>query len=194
MTTTLFFLVLTVLWPVQALWPLPRQLQTGSTPLVLSPQFGIEIKFDGAPADLLAAVAQTCHYLETDKLERLVVGRGAADAERIQGAKVLSSLALSLVGSTGVRSISEEAVDDIEGRDEAYTLRVPADGTAASLTAGSMLGLYRGLTTFAQLWYESRGTTYTLDAPIDIQDSPAYVSAFCFMLVRLRIIIIIMIV
>ena len=178
--------------PVQALWPLPRQLHTGSTPLVLSPDFHIEVTFDGAPADLLAAVTQTCQYLETDRLERLVVGRGAADVDSIRGAKALPSLAVSLLqtaaGGERVRSIAEEAVDDIETRDEAYVLSVPADGSAASLMANSTLGLYRGLTTFAQLWYESCGATYTLEAPIDIQDSPAFVLYFCSSGTRLALV------
>ena len=49
------------------------------------------------------------------------------------------------------------------------------------LSANTTLGLFRGLTTFGQLWYDWDGTTYTLEAPINIVDSPAYVSAFRIM-------------
>ncbi|KAJ2926079.1 hypothetical protein H1R20_g11013, partial [Candolleomyces eurysporus] len=72
------------------------------------------------------------------------------------------------------KSISEEAVAAIESRAEAYTLTVPADGSEAVLTASSSLGLFRGLTTFGQLWYDLDGATYSLQAPISINDSPAY--------------------
>jgi len=63
---------------------------------------------------------------------------------------------------------------DIESRVEGYTLTIPADGSAASLKANSTLGLFRGLTTFGQFWYDLQGTTYTLAAPFNIVDSPAY--------------------
>jgi hexosaminidase len=148
---------------------------------VLSPQFQIELDINPAPPDLLAAISQTSTYLQNDKLERLVVGRGATDAAAIQGANTLPSLMLSLASGVPVRSISAEAVDPLESRDEGYTLSVPDDGTCATLKANSTLGLFRGLTTFAQLWYDSDGTTYTLDAPIQIADAPAFVRVVrCF--------------
>ena len=68
---------------------------------------------------------------------------------------------------------------------------VPADGSRAVLGARSMLGLFRGLNTFAQLCvsHDCGGDTldrdgeggvvmYRLSAPvaINIKDSPAYVS------------------
>jgi hexosaminidase len=109
-------------------------------------------------------------------LERLVIGRGANDASAIKSAKQLSSLTVSLTSTNGkVLSISEEAMGLLESRDEAYSLTVPGDGSAASLTANSTLGLFRGLTTFGQLWYEYGGATYTLEAPIKIHDAPTYV-------------------
>jgi hexosaminidase len=53
-------------------------------------------------------------------------------------------------------------------------LTVPADGSAATLKANSTLGLFRGLTTFGQLWYDLDNMTYTIEAPISITDAPAY--------------------
>lgn len=173
----LFLAVAISLSSTSALWPLPKSLKTGSSALTLGSNFHINLSVKNAPADLQAAVLQTNQYLKTDNLGRLVVGRGSVDASAIKGAKKLSALTVSLdSGAKGpVRSISAEAVDPLESRDEAYTLTVPGDGSAATLTANSTLGLYRGLTTFGQLWYEYNGAVYTIEAPIDIEDAPAYV-------------------
>lgn len=75
-----------------------------------------------------------------------------------------------------MNSIAEESVKEITSRSEGYTLSIPADGSSAVLTANSTLGLFRGLTTFEQLWYYYSGTIYTLEAPIQITDEPAFVS------------------
>ena len=163
--------------PAVALWPLPKDLQTGSKALRLAGNFDIQLSVQGAPADLQAAVARTKGYLKTDKLQRLVVGRGENDRAAIKSAKELSSLTVSLTSSGTVRSVSEEAMDALEDRVEGYSLTVPGDGSAATLKANSTLGLLRGLTTFGQLWYEFDDITYTLEAPIQIKDAPAYV---CF--------------
>ncbi|KAF8073544.1 beta-hexosaminidase [Lyophyllum atratum] len=167
--------VLLAVSPTLAVWPVPRQYTTGTTPLRLSPSFSIKLSgVDHAPQDLVAAVARASDQLHNDKLQALVPDRGASSAKVIHGAKALSSLTLSLSSKGKAKSISEEAIVDIESRVEGYTLTIPADGSAASLTANSTLGLFRGLTTFGQLWYEWDGTTYTLEAPFDIVDSPAY--------------------
>jgi len=81
---------------------------------------------------------------------------------------------LSLNKGATVNSITTEAQKPIEDRDEAYTLTVPSTGGSASITANTTLGLLRGLTTFGQLWYSWEGTTYAIDTPIDIVDSPAF--------------------
>lgn len=162
--------------PVSALWPLPKSIQTGTTAIRLAAEFSIQVSLQNAPKDLNDAVSRTTTYLVNDKLERLVVGRGSSDSGAITGAKMLTSLIVSLTSEGGnVRSISDEAKDDLGSRDEAYTLIVPDDGTAATLEANSTLGLFRGLTTFGQLWYEYDGVTYTLEAPVQIHDAPAYV-------------------
>ncbi|KAG6900337.1 hypothetical protein C0993_012294 [Termitomyces sp. T159_Od127] len=161
--------------PALAVWPVPRQYSTGSSPLRLSPSFSI--KFSGInhpPSDLQDAISRTTAYLHKDKLEALVPDRGASSAQIVRSAKTLETLTLSLSTGAHVRSISEEAVADLESRVEGYTLTIPADGSDASLTANSTLGLFRGLTTFGQLWYYLEGTTYTLQAPFDIVDSPAF--------------------
>ncbi|KAG2128830.1 glycoside hydrolase family 20 protein [Suillus cothurnatus] len=159
---------------VQALWPIPTTLETGMSALIISPSFYFDVQIEGPPSDLLDAVTQSQYYLENDKLGRLVVGRGANDTTALASAMTLSNLTLSLTSGATVESISSEAVKPLGTRSEEYALTIPADGSAATLTANSTLGLYRGLTTFNQLFYYYGGTTYTLLAPISITDTPAY--------------------
>jgi hexosaminidase len=159
-----------------SLWPIPRSLQTGSSALILSNSFSIDIQVPNAPKDLTQAAARTHSYLKNDQLGRLVVGRGASDASLLHGAEQLKSLQLTLSNGAGkAKSISAEAIAPIASRSEEYNLVIPSTGGHASLSANSTLGLFRGLSTFEQLWYESNGVLYTLEAPIDITDSPAFV-------------------
>ena len=170
-------LVLTVVLAgnlVEALWPLPRSITNGSTGLVLSPAF--EIRVNGpCPSDLHSAVARTLEYIQNDRHERLVVGRGSVNAAAIKSAKTLPSL---VVSSKDSNTIAAEARAPLGTRDEAYTLNVPSDGSPATLSANSTLGLFRGLTTFSQIWYTYESCIYTVEAPISITDSPAFVRYF----------------
>lgn len=156
---------------VDALWPLPRSFVTGSTGLVLSPTFKIEVK-GPYPGDLQSAVTRTLKYIRNDKLERLVVGRGSVDAAAIESAEQLPSL---VVSSKDSKTIASEARAPLGTRDETYILDIPSDGSPATLSANSTLGLFRGLTTFSQLWYTYDSNIYTVEAPISISDSPAFV-------------------
>ncbi|KAK0487111.1 N-acetylhexosaminidase [Armillaria novae-zelandiae] len=157
-----------------ALWPIPQSITTGSTQLQLSPSFDITVSgVKSPPSDLQDAISRTKHYLANDKLQRLVEGRGASDAQAIKSASHLAKLNLVFQGKNA-SSISEEAVADLESRVDSYTLTVPADGGDATVTANSTLGLFRGLTTFSQLWYDWEGVTYTPEAPLDIADAPVY--------------------
>ncbi|KDQ08352.1 glycoside hydrolase family 20 protein [Botryobasidium botryosum FD-172 SS1] len=156
---------------VAALWPLPRSLQTGSQALTLSSSFSIDTAFT-APSDLQDAISRTLEYINQDKHKRLVVGRGSADASKLKDAPSLNKLNLHL-GSKDALSIAQEAIKPLESRDESYTLIVPASGNA-TLCANSTLGLFRGLTTFSQLWYSFEDAVYTIEAPIAITDKPAY--------------------
>ncbi|CAK5269834.1 unnamed protein product [Mycena citricolor] len=174
--------VLLVLVPhTWALWPMPSTLTTGSAFLVLSPAFQITVNFADPPQDLLNAIAQTKTYLATDNLQRLVPGRGAFNASAIRSAPALTSLVLSLLPSPSphpMLSISAESVKPLGTRSEGYTLSIPSTGRPAVLAANSTLGLFRGLTTFAQFWYslDGEGRTVYLDVgPVDVaRDAPAY--------------------
>ena len=161
--------------PADALWPQPRSLEAGSSTLRLANNFQITVSGHGIPNDLWDAVFRTEAALHKDKLGRLVVGRGAADAKTFAKAKTLSKLKVALDKGAAFKTITSEAQKAPEERDEAYSLTVPADGSPATLTANSSLGLLRGLTTFGQLWYAHDGTTYAVNAPLKIADSPAYV-------------------
>ncbi|KAJ7062316.1 N-acetylhexosaminidase [Mycena amicta] len=160
---------------VLALWPIPTTLTTGTSFLVLSPTFSITVNVPNAPQDLLDAVSRTKSFLATDNLQRLVVDRGASDAPSLKTAAVLPSLTLTLQSTTSALPIASEAVKDFPNRIEGYTLAIPNSGAAAVLSANSTLGLFRGLTTFAQFWYTLNGTVYSNAAPVSIvKDAPAY--------------------
>lgn len=170
-----FLLALALLPGALALWPIPSQLSTGSSSVRLDPGFYLDITIQNPPSDLQQAVQQAQYDLQNDKLGRLVVGRGANDSASLTNAPSLCSLQLSLANGATVNSISTEAIKPYGSRSEEYVLTVPADGSPATLVANSTLGLYRGLTTFGQLWYYYNNVTYTLEAPIAITDAPAYV-------------------
>ena len=162
---------------VEALWPQPRYIMTGSKALRLHEGFTITVTSNPCP-DLSAAIQWTTDYLRTDRLGRLVVGRGSADASVIKDAAQLRTMTVTL--GLGAKTIAEGATAPLERRDESYALLVPADGSPAILTANSALGVYRGLTTFSQLWYTHQQDIYALDLPITIEDSPVYVRSFLF--------------
>ncbi|KAK1230412.1 Glucosamine-6-phosphate isomerase (Glucosamine-6-phosphate deaminase) (GNPDA) (GlcN6P deaminase) [Marasmius sp. AFHP31] len=177
MTRSTLFFVAALVGSSTALWPQPQSITTGSKAVKISSSFDITLEgITNAPQDLLDAIENAKNAIANDKLERLVVGRGSVDADAFGQGAELNELVVSLENVSGdVRSISEEAVDAIENRAEGYTLSVPDDGSAATLTANSTLGLYRGLTTFQQLWYFWDDTVYSVEAPVQITDSPKYV-------------------
>jgi len=160
---------------VMGLWPMPSDLTIGSTALKLSSGFDIVVNIAHAPSDLNDAVGRTKGFLRQDRLQRLTVGRGANDTRNAQAMKSLSSLNISITGKRKTQSIFKETILPWEDRSENYSLTVPSDGSSAVLTAESTLGLFRGLTTFTQLWYQSQSIVYTVEAPIKIiNDAPAY--------------------
>ncbi|KAH8813649.1 beta-hexosaminidase [Flagelloscypha sp. PMI_526] len=149
-------LFVTLIPHATALWPKPKVLNTGTEFLKLSPSF-------------------TVHYLSTDKLERLVPGRGSDDASSVEKAPFLDKLTISLEGGGDWRSIAEESIKPLGQRNEHYSLRITEDGKVAEITAETSLGVLRGLTTFEQLWHYLDGVTYLHEAPLFIDDEPSYV-------------------
>ncbi|KAI0697016.1 N-acetylhexosaminidase [Cytidiella melzeri] len=160
---------------VVALWPIPPHMLTGITPMKLSSDFSITSALSHLPDDLAAAITDTQFRLKTDKFQRLVVGRGAADAQAVQAAAQLRTLELSLAPlAPPARPIATEATAKLHSRSESYDLFIPSNTSTARLVANSTLGLFRGLTTFGQLWYTYKSEIYILQAPVEIQDSPAF--------------------
>lgn len=174
--TCLSFLTLFTALSNAALWPIPRQISSGDSPLRLSNSFSISASFKSPPGDLSDAIAQTQKYLKNDKLDPLTVDHGAALAKNASSAPELKSLKLSLSDGKSAKSISEEAIKPVGERDEAYSLSISKEGGEAKITASSTLGLFRGLTTFAQLWYTVENTVFAYGFPLEITDSPAFVS------------------
>jgi hexosaminidase len=160
---------------------MPNSLQTGNTFLKLLESSPFEITscdIPQAPQDLLDAIERTRSHLYVDKLQRLIVGRGANDSVALANAPSLARLTLALNhNSPPIKSIMVEATKEITKRSESYSLTIPdTDQGVATLTADSSLGLLRGLTTFEQLWYQVSGTVYSYQAPVQItNDYPAFV-------------------
>jgi hexosaminidase len=167
--------LLSLLVPTLALWPAPRSLSSGNSTLRLSNSFAISAGFH-APPDLQNAISRTTNFLRKDALAPLVTDRGASLVSGARRARQIGSLRLSLSRGAKANSISTEAIKAIEERDESYALNVPGDGSAATLVANTTLGLFRGLTTFSQLWYTVDGTVFLQNAPVAITDEPAFVS------------------
>ncbi|TBU57872.1 N-acetylhexosaminidase [Dichomitus squalens] len=157
-----------------ALWPIPSSLSRGATAVKLSSVFDIHIDISSPPADLVAAVSRTRSRITTDRFQRLVIGRSTTDISSISSARTLTSLSLALHPGSLVRSIADETNQPITSRSEVYSLAITGDRPSAILIANSTLGLFRGLATFEQLWYDLNGTKYLLDGGIDIVDQPAF--------------------
>src|ERR1700722_657978 len=92
----LFLLFLAPNSQVNCLWPIPRQLHTGSTALQLSENFKFTVNIKNPPKDLSAAVQRFTYDLTNDKHQRLVVGRDAANRDIIRQAPAMSTVALFL--------------------------------------------------------------------------------------------------
>ena len=158
-----------------ALWPIPSSLSNGTTAIKMSSDFDIHVDISGPPADLLSAVERTKSRIATGRFQRLVIGRGSADAGAVASARTLTSLSLIVHPGRPVRSIANETNQPITSRSEGYSLSIGGDSPSATLTANSTLGLLRGLATFEQLWYDLNGTKYLLNGGLDIVDDAAFV-------------------
>ena len=137
--------------------PLPAECTTGHTPICLSPDFSVSFHLGThAPSqDLVDAATRIERSVKEIRHEYLSTTRGR---EFFLGAceVMLESLILRTGDTTykPIASIMDDAIRPVEDRLEleAYTLDVPL-GSQATLTSDSALGLFRGLTTFRQLFY-----------------------------------------
>lgn len=183
---------------VSALWPQPQQYQPGTKFMKLAPNFIINFTYGlenpvwdldcmESPSSLCNLLFQTLYTLKMPNATQRVPQRlvSAADLDKdkqaLQSAPQLSVLYLRYPNQD-TRNLPEDELwhifttMDQRKQAEAYQLSVSLNGTAV-ITANSSLGMLRGLATFAQLWYiNSDNDIYTVEAPVDIADSPAYVS------------------
>ncbi|RSH95335.1 N-acetyl-glucosamine-6-phosphate deacetylase [Saitozyma podzolica] len=184
------FTTLSLLLPLLA-YSASLVLGNGETPVCLSPGFRILLDEHTAglplPHDLKAAVKRTemalkdhgHAYLSPTAGREFFSKRKDNSTEDLAACEhVLTALHLALDpnvlgGAKAIPSILSSAVAPAESRPEleAYRLSVPLDGPA-TISAKTALGLFRGLTTFEQLWYSvpishpsehgSSGTSYTV--------------------------------
>src|SRR5258708_24575646 len=168
---------------ISAVWPFPRRFNTGSMGMRLGSNFSIQLcgplEYD-TPQDLRDAIGRTLIELRNNRMGRLLVGGASADSIKLSDVKSLNILQLDITnitaGQSQIASIAQNSILPFGKRNESIILSVPPDGSAATLEAASSLGLFRGLTTFLQLWYWNGTISYTVQAPIHIEDTPAYVS------------------
>ncbi|KAK9899281.1 glycoside hydrolase family 20 protein [Cystobasidium minutum MCA 4210] len=183
---------------VYALWPAPSQYQSSDQYVKIHESFSIVPRgsFE-IPEDLRNAMAAAEKQLKHDKMVPLEVDLAAIEQVAKATKHTLYSLTLDVKcqntsqpanGSTrnparhrgkkhDLSSITLDINKPFEGRDESYTLEISLESPVANLTASTALGLLRGLQTFTQLVYTTSGdqaTRYIRNAPISIQDEPAY--------------------
>ncbi|KAH9055254.1 hypothetical protein EDB87DRAFT_1834354 [Lactarius vividus] len=128
------------------------------------------------PPKTSAAAERTRALILSDKLGRLVVGRGADDLPPVRRSPpsclVSSEATRGRPGRSRWRRRSPRSAEKM-GSTALYSTVLPVSGSAAVLSADSALGLFHGLTTFAQLWHIAGETVYVLCSSIGIQDSSA---------------------
>ncbi|RXK39028.1 hypothetical protein M231_03758 [Tremella mesenterica] len=151
-------------------WPLPTSFTTGTSILCLSNNFNISIPHD-TPEDLTRAVERTRKRLHENTHRYLSVQRGE-EFFRFKGCdSYLDTLQLLFTGQDGEKrndmetrkrkrkSIMDQVNYPLEDRSEleGYNLTVSMDGKAKLVALGA-LGLFRGLSTFEQLFYYLPGS------------------------------------
>lgn len=180
--------------------PLPRRFTIGHTVLCLSEQFTIHADPGSdfsLPDDLLRAAARTTESVLATAHQFLSPHHGAEFLPVDGGSfcqDYIRSLVLEYDDKSGASlSVMENAVKRVEERNEGYVLRIEASGQTR-LKANSTLGLFRGLSTFEQLFYRlapvldqqrhlqpqlgtdaaRRSLIYAPFAPYDIEDYPSF--------------------
>ncbi|KAH9165511.1 N-acetylhexosaminidase [Lactarius sanguifluus] len=132
----------------------------------LCPSFAIHVAVPNAPKDHLDAADRTRFLIFSDRLGCLIARCGADNLPAVRRAKALSGLTFRLLGSTSgaPRPIATEAMTPLGTRSEAYSLVVPANGSAAVPSANSRLGFFRSFT----------GSVKHPGVPVAISCSPGY--------------------
>lgn len=134
------------------MFPLPSKSRTGAS--VIGIDDGFVIAWDKAkqPAqDLVNAITRTNRAVLQTTHRFLSPDRGASLS---RDCTVRLGTMIVVLDSEDPGSIMSETLKPLRERREAYTLVVPNDGqNPAIIRSTSSLGIFRGLTTFEQLFY-----------------------------------------
>jgi len=159
------------------LWPMPINITSGNSTVSVSPSMSFVA---GTPStDLSNAFARIAklmfqHNLPSETQEK--VSNIANKVRSMFGGKNTVDLQANPMLNTLNVNVADVNVPLQLGVDESYTLTIPADGSAATLTAKTIYGAYFGLQTFSQLvrWNPDNKTYECPIAPVSISDAPRF--------------------
>lgn len=147
-------------------WPLPSDVSNGATTVVLGPDFAISTAAGGSSSSPTLATA-------VQRYQQQVVGMHTANPEAGQkgGGPVLRKLVVQVFNFDATYPQLNTAVGN-----EAYTLTIPANGSAATISAGTIWGAMHGMESFSQLVrFNFTGEVYSIaNAPWVLHDSPRF--------------------
>ncbi|KAL5625350.1 hypothetical protein BROUX41_005410 [Berkeleyomyces rouxiae] len=176
--------------PVAALWPVPAEVTTGNTTLLIAQP--LDVTYNGEQVAYTYGYTPPAGVFDTRLLVRAAVSRamkgifndnfvpwklsprGRLAEPDVYGARYCWVQKLTIF-QTGNDSASVLTAPDGEA-DESYTLELTEAGVA-TIKAPTLLGILHGLETFVQLFYKHTSGTYwyTRSAPVTISDRPQYV-------------------
>jgi len=139
--------------PPSLLWPLPAAVSFGAARLAVSPSLVFSIS-GGGNADLAAYAARTAALMFQ---HAAAAPSGAA----------LSTVSIAVANPTAPLAL---------GVDESYELTIPADGSAATITAATNYGAFWALQTLTQLVaFDFEGGGYAVaGVPVVVTDGPKF--------------------
>lgn len=178
-------LLVVVISPALALWPLPIHSTAGNSTFFIDRSIPVTYNGKEIPTDPYEPPAGSC--FKSEQIVRGAVSR-AFDAvfeigfvpwmirdpdtdyePRITDRRIVS---LDIKQTEKDKQSNFRPVDDT--LDESYSLNITADGKA-SISAATSTGILRAMETFAQLFFtHSKGGVYTSQVPLQIQDEPTY--------------------
>ena len=137
------------------LLPLPKQYTNGTIPICIADDFKVTVTSPNPPPDLNDAIGRMTSRLWNNRHEYLSVTFGAEffpDRSRPCTAW-LHTLEVSVTGNSS-QAIGEAVLEEPEDRMllEGYNLTLPTKGSA-TLTSINALGVFRGLSTFEDMWF-----------------------------------------
>lgn len=166
--------------PFLGVVPRPSEYTIGNRIICLSDS--LRVRYDGGhfPGHLVRAADTLTMVLNTTTHRYLSVERGAEFFANGLGCQsYIDELVLSVTSGTGgtypLQSVLNDSSQPVEVRPdlERYSLSL-GTGNKAMLTSNSALGLFRGLSTFGQLFYRHEEKLYAPFGPYEIHDRPSF--------------------